>query len=69
MEEIKAFIYDEVIWELDYYHHISTDEQLVEKVNRIIDEEYDNFIQNPNNWEPDPYIEKVINRITLSFKG
>lgn len=64
MDEIKEFVYDEVLFRLETYHSINTDNDVVSK---IIDEEYSNFVQDVGNWEPEPFIDCVLNRILSSL--
>ena len=66
-EEIKEFVFDEVLFRLETYHSISVDAQLEENIYKVIDKEYDNFIKSTQLWEPDPYIDCVLNRILSSL--
>lgn len=66
MEEIKEFVFNDVAFQLETYHNISVDAQLEENIYKVIDKEYDNFIKSTQLWEPDPYIEHVVNTILES---
>lgn len=67
MEEIKDFVFEDVIFQLKTYHGITINDAVIDVISKIIDEEYDNFITSTDNWEPDPYISCVIEKTTKSI--
>lgn len=64
MEEIKDFVFEDVIFQLKTYHGVNTDNnEVIKLISDVIDEEYHNFITSTESWEPDPYIKKVVERV------
>lgn len=64
MEEIKEFVFEDAIFQLKTFHNVDTDNNdVIKLVNKIIDEEYNNFITSTESWEPDPYIKKVVDKV------
>ena len=64
MDEIKEFVFDDVMFQLRTFHNINTsDDAIIVLVNKHIDEEYNNFVKSEDLWEPEPYISRVIERI------
>lgn len=64
MEEIKNFVFEDVVFQLKTYYNVNIDSgKTIDLINNIIDEEYHNFILATETWEPDPYIKKVVERV------
>lgn len=60
-KEIINFVLDDVVFQLKTYHGIIADDK---KIISLVKQEYSNFIKNEHDWNPDPFINKIIQLYT-----